>query len=224
MNLKKENKLSKRKSHLLVFGSFLFVLGVVLIGIKVCNRVSFEVEEKKEIQSFYEIQKDIVNETQQKEEPQTENETIEEPIAELVSTKVSYVAVLKIPALGLEKGLCSIGSYCNNVNRNIEILKESTFPDKEKSNLILVSHSGTSSISYFKHLDKLAINDTLSLIYKGKEYVYKIVNIYDIPKNGTANIVRNLEKRTLTLITCRKNTDKQMIIISELMEEKEYEK
>ena len=42
-------------------------------------------------------------------------------------------------------------------------------------------------------------------------------NIYDVEKTGTANIVRNAEKNTLTLITCRHNTNKQIVIICELI-------
>ena len=57
------------------------------------------------------------------------------------------------------------------------------------------------------------------LLYtSGSEYKYKVVNQYDIEKTGTANIVRNAEKSTLTLITCRHNTNKQIIYICELVE------
>ena len=43
-------------------------------------------------------------------------------------------------------------------------------------------------------------------------------DFYDIDKTGTANIVRNAEKNTLTLITCRHNTNKQIVYICELVE------
>ena len=41
--------------------------------------------------------------------------------------------------------------------------------------------------------------------------------MYDIEKTGTANIIRNKEKTTLTLITCRHNTNKQIVVICELI-------
>ena len=91
-------------------------------------------------------------------------------------------------------------------------------PDKENGNVILAGHSGNSSISFFKNLYKLSINDDVSIFYNGSEYKYKIVNSYDIEKTGKANIVRNIEKSTLTLITCRQNTNKQIIYICELVE------
>ena len=51
-----------------------------------------------------------------------------------------------------------------------------------------------------------------------KEYIYKMVNSYEIEKNGYAHILRNAEKTTLTLITCKHNTNKQLIVICELVE------
>ena len=44
------------------------------------------------------------------------------------------------------------------------------------------------------------------------------VNSYEIEKNGYAHIVRNAEKSTLTLITCKHNTNKQIVVIWELVE------
>ena len=92
-------------------------------------------------------------------------------------------------------------------------------PDKINGNLILVAHSGTSSVSYFKNLHKLVTNDIAYIHYMGKVYTYKLVNTYDIEKTGEATIIRNSSKNTLTLITCRRNTNKQTVFIFELKED-----
>ena len=60
--------------------------------------------------------------------------------------------------------------------------------------------------------------ETVKVSYNGKEYIYKMVNSYEIEKNGYAHILRNAEKTTLTLITCKHNTNKQLIVICELVE------
>ena len=52
----------------------------------------------------------------------------------------------------------------------------------------------------------------------GRTYNYKLVNTYEIEKTGTAHIKRNGEKNTLTLITCKHNTNKQLVFIFELNE------
>ena len=72
-------------------------------------------------------------------------------------------------------------------------------------NLILASHSGTSSISFFKNLYKLELNDDVYVNYNNKDYHYKVTDIYTDIKDGDIGIRRNKNKTTLTLITCTKN-------------------
>lgn len=211
---KNQNKIKKgNKSQLLIVGSLLILLGVGIIGGKYLYNFIQDKKEEQLIDTFYEEQEEIEEDT---------NEDVEEDTTpEVTSTNpstVNYIAVIKIPKLGLEKGLCSKGSYCNNVNRNIQILNESDYPDKEKGNVMLAGHSGNGRVSYFKNLYKLTTNDEVNIFYNGSEYKYKVVNMYDVEKTGTANIVRNAEKNTLTLITCRHNTNKQIIVICELVE------
>jgi len=201
------------KSQLLIVGSLLIILGFGIIGGKYLYNYLQNKNEEKLIDVFYEEQEEIEEDTNTEE--QVETPTEEKPKS---SSKVNYVAVIKIPKIGLEKGLCAKGTYCNNVNRNIQILNESDYPDKEKGNVMLAGHSGNGRVSYFRKLDKLSQDDEVSIFYNGSEYKYKVVNQYDIEKNGTANIVRNAEKSTLTLITCRHNTNKQIVIICELVE------
>lgn len=129
-----------------------------------------------------------------------------------------YVGYIKIPKINLEHGFTAKDSKYNNVNKNIYVHPTSNYPNEKNSNLILASHSGTSSISYFKKLYKLDTNDDIYITYEGKEYHYKVTKIYTEEKDGTVAIRRNLKKNTLTLITCTKN-DKttQTIYICELV-------
>lgn len=210
---------NQRKSQLFIVGSFLIIIGVGILGGKIVNNYLDKKQEQDLINDFYEEQEEYVVDV-----PVMEEELVKEEVAEQEEKKetttptINYIAVIKIPKIGLEKGLASKGSYWNNVNRNIEILSESDMPDVDKGNVILASHSGNSSISYFRKLNKLQNDDIVSIVYNGKEYKYKMVNSYEIEKNGYAHIVRNAEKSTLTLITCKHNTDKQIVVICELVE------
>ncbi len=209
---RKENNNSKgRKGQLIIVGSFLILLGISVVGGKYLYNYLLDRAEDIKIEEFYEMQETIDDETIIEETPTEEKQ--EEPKQD----NTNYIAVIKIPKIGLEKGLCEKGSYCNNVNRNIQILKESTYPDIPNGNFILAGHSGTGRVSYFRNLYKLEQDDEVSIFYQGKEYKYKVVNMYDIEKTGIANIVRNKEKTTLTLITCRHNTNKQIVVICELI-------
>ncbi len=210
---------NQRKGQLLIVGSFLIIIGIGILGGKIVNNYLDKKQEQDLINDFYEQQEEYVVDV-----PVMEEELVKEEVAEQEEKKetttptINYIAVIKIPKIGLEKGLASKGSYWNNVNRNIEILSESDMPDVENGNVILAGHSGNSGVSYFRKLNKLQNDDTVSIVYNGKEYKYKMVNSYEIEKNGYAHIVRNAEKSTLTLITCKHNTNKQIVVICELVE------
>lgn len=213
--LKQKEKIkNKRKSQLIIFGSFLIIIGNIMIISKFLYNY-FQIQTEKDlIDKFYyeeKIKKKIVEEESTSNNEQNKN----------VTTDNEYIGILKITKIGLEKGLVSKNSYYNNVNRNIFILNESDMPDKEKGNVILAGHSGNGRISFFKNLYKLEINDYVSIFYNGSEYKYKVVNLYEIEKTGKANIVRNVEKSTLTLITCKQNTNKQIVYICELIDVRE---
>lgn len=215
--LKRKNKIKNNKgskSQLIVVGSLLIVLGTLIIGGKYLYNYLETKNEEQLIDTFFEEQKEIIEDTT----PEVPEEKVETEKPQPTKTKIDYFAVIKIPKIGLEKGLANKGSYYNNVNRNILVVKESDMPDKDKGNVILAGHSGSGRTAYFKNLHKLVRDDEVSIFYNGSEYKYKVVNQYDIEKNGTANIVRNAEKSTLTLITCRHNTNKQIIYICELVE------
>ena len=210
---------NQRKGQLLIVGSFLIIIGIGILGGKLVNNYLDKKQEQDLINNFYEQQEEYVVDVPVMEEELVKEEDVEqEEKKETTTPTINYIAVIKIPKIGLEKGLASKGSYWNNVNRNIEILSESDMPDVENGNVILAGHSGNSGVSYFRKLNKLQNDDTVSIVYNGKEYKYKMVNSYEIEKNGYAHIVRNAEKSTLTLITCKHNTNSQIVVICELVE------
>lgn len=150
-------------------------------------------------------------------QPAEETPTTEEPKEEVKKIDYEpYIAVLKIPKINLERGFYDKNSSLNNVDYNILFHTASNYPSEEKGNVILASHSGSSSISYFKKLYLLEKGDIAYLTYKGTTYTYEVVNIYNEEKTGSINIYRNKEKNTLTLITCTKDDDtKQTVYILE---------
>ena len=199
--------MKRNKSWLIIIGSFLILGGAGLIGYDYYSNKLMDNEENKAIEEFYQVEEveEIIEEPKQEEVKEEKQEE-----------KINYIAVLKIPKIKLVRGLVDRNSYLNNVKYNVEILKDSASPEEQNGNVILAAHSGNARISYFRNLDKLVLGDDISLEYKSKIYKYKIVDIYLIDKTGTAEIIRNKNKNTLTLITCKHNTNKQIIIIAEL--------
>ena len=198
--------MKKNKSWLLIIGSFLILGGIGLIFYDYYLNMKLNNQEEQAIEEFYSIEEteeDIIEEPQKVEE-------VKEQI------KINYIAVLKIPKINLERGLVDPNSYLNNVNHNLEILEGSNMPDQKNSNLIIAGHSGSARISFFRNLNKLTLNDEIFVDYKNDTYKYKVVDIYEIEKTGTAEIIKKKNTTTITLITCKHNTNKQIIVIAEL--------
>lgn len=128
-----------------------------------------------------------------------------------------YLGILEIKSIKLKRGFYDINSKLNDVDKNIEVIESSLMPNIKNSNLILASHSGNSDISYFKNLDKLKLGDIASVYYHKNKYDYKLVNYYEVIKSGKVQIIKNNDVNNLTLITCKKNSDKQIVYIFELI-------
>ena len=124
----------------------------------------------------------------------------------------NYIAILEIPSINLRKGLIEQNSKYNNVKYNVEIITSSTLPDTENGNLILASHNGASYISYFKNLSKMNIGDKIYIYYNSYRYEYILSKTYDVKKTGEIEIHRDYNKTTITLITCKKNTNDEQVV------------
>ena len=225
-----ENKTRKKYISTVISVLVLFI-GICILGSTYFNTKKHEVFDEmnelyyeqiaNEIEGLDEIEDDdettsteeeIVNPSENTESKIT---TTTKPVVNIDYTKY-YVGNISIPKIDLKRGFVSKDSKYNNVNRNIYIVPESDYPDKEGGNFILASHSGTSSISFFKNLYKLTLGDKVDITKKKKNYTYIITNIYTDLKDGDVAIKRNKNKTTLTLITCtRGDKTTQTIYICE---------
>lgn len=149
-------------------------------------------------------------------------EQVEEPAEESPQdnyTYEEYLGVVDIPKINFYKGFYSKTSSLNNVKFNLFVLAVSDYPDAERGNLIIAGHSGNYNNSYFRNLYLLDVGDDVIIHYNNKKYVYEIAKYYYVDKVGTARIIRDNSKTTLTLITCTKDDSKhQTIYISYLKE------
>lgn len=174
-----------------------------------------EIEEEITEEQNNNVEEEINNEQNENEEEEVDDTSNKETV---IKEKVTYIGYLTIPKINLKKGFTTKESKYNTVSKNIQILSASDYPDKENGNVIIAAHSGNLAVSYFKQLYLLNIGDYAYIEYNGVKYTYKIVNIYNIEKTGKAEIIRNKNVSTLTLITCTKDNKKtQTIYISELI-------
>lgn len=219
----------------IIIGVIISILGLLIIGSDYYLSLKHEVFDDMK-KAYYDQNVDISNGLEEingnnqediSNDEETNDSDNQEPIVEPDNEKnnnqnvENYIAYLRIPKIELNRGLYNITSTLNNVNKNIYVHPASTFPNNVSgNNLILASHSGSSSISYFKKLYKLELEDDVYLEYNGKTYHYKIKNIYAVPKDGTVALRVKQDVSTISLITCTKGDSKtQTIYICELINE-----
>ncbi len=174
-----------------IISILLFFLGLLLCG---SYHIYYYFAEEK--------QEEIVNDYMEKEETKKE-----EP--------KHILGILEIPVIHFQKPFYDIESEDNNVNKNIQVLKGSMMPNNAGKTLFLAAHSGNSYLGYFKELIKLQKEDLLIIHYQGQKYSYYINDIYELPKNGTIEIIKNSKENYLVLTTC--HNDKQLVITAKLL-------
>lgn len=209
--------MEKRKNKSLIFE----ILGFLILSIVLfVNIYYFVINEKTVIKEDIKIEEYIQETNTELVENTDAEKTKEETKQE--TPKIEYLMVLEIPKINLKKGLNNINSKYNNVSYNIQILKESSMPDIENGNLILAGHNGSSSVSFFRNLEKLKKDNDVFIYYNGFKYRYKIDKFYDVNKTGKVSIKREY-KTSITLITCKKGTnDKQVVYIGYLVDKQAY--
>ena len=206
----------KSEEAILIVGSLLLIIALVLfhyekileINNEIYNNIQSKIyQENKKNNLIVNIDVDYITET----DINIDNKDVTD------KPQVNYLAFLEIPKINLNQGILPKTSYYNNVNYHIQILDISDLPDVINGNMVLASHSGSSNIAYFKNLYKLTKDDMAYIIYNNKKYSYQIVNIYNQVKKGSLNIYRDINKTTLTLITCTKDDkNSQTVYILEL--------
>lgn len=201
---------------------FQVAAGVILIISGIPLLLSNYIKEKRDV-VFSEMNLALSEINTRNIENDEEKPIVEEPTEEVKEDNNNYIyeeylGVLDIPKINFYKGFYSKTSSLNNVQFNLFVLKESDYPDVVNGNLIIAGHSGNYNNSYFNDLYKLSIDDTVTVHYQGKDYIYKITKIYNEKKTGTVRILRNRNKTSLTLITCTNGDNyHQTIYIAELI-------
>lgn len=211
--------IEKIKDNLItIIGILLIIISISIVMYDNYKDNQKVLENVELVENFFEIENNPVEE--QKEEVVIKDEEDKKTSS---SPTYNYIAVLEIPSIKLKRGLVDYKSKYNNVKYNIQIIEHSQMPDIENSNLILAGHNGTSNVSFFNDLDKLKEDSLVYVYYNNIKYIYKINNNYEVKKDGKVEIIRNRNKTTITLITCKKDSkDKQLVYIGYLVDKVEY--
>ena len=211
----KKRKIKNRKlSRVFIIGSLFILLGISIISLKIFSNYYLDEQEDKAIQEFLVYIPDTtvkvdISTTTIKEEKET--------------VTYNYIAVLEIPKINLKRGLFPINDKNNNVDKNVEILKNSDMPNVTNGTLALAGHSGNSRIAYFHRLYKLKENDQVFIYYQNEKYIYQVSKIERQDKDGTINFTKTKDTTELILTTCdQQNKGKQIVVVAKLVDKIPY--
>ena len=160
----------------------------------------------------------IINEIMDISTPITRNNTISEEVIPSDNNSVvcNDCGVLEIPIINLSKLFFPMDNPNNNVDKNVQVLDGSLFPDQENSILALAAHSGYGYEAFFDDLDQLSIGNDINIYYHHIKYNYQIIKIYKEIKDGNISIEHSNDQ-LLVLTTCdKKDKTKQLVIVAKL--------
>ncbi len=205
----RKNKLINKKKHEVSSNTIAMISSIViLLGLFI---FSYNYTKSKKILAYEQMNNIFYEDHSKTEKKENKKQQKEEKIQEQEEKKEiitnDYIGYLEIPKIKLKKGFVSKKSSDNDVEKNIFIVEQSTYPDKEKGNFIIAAHSGTGWKAFFNDLYQLEQGNEIYVTYKNKKYTYKIADIYKQKKTGTIAIYRDYNKTTLTLVTCTNNDD-----------------
>lgn len=209
-------KKEKNKSRFSKIGSFLIIGSLSIFAFY--NIYNYSVN-KSEEQMAEEVINKPVEET-----PVINNEesTAIEEKKENKQETYNYIGVLEIPKINFKRGFLDIKDKNNHVNKNIQVLENSTMPDVDGGLMVIAGHSGSGRVSFFNKLDKLKVKDQIFIYYKNIKYVYEISKYYEENKDGDIAIDKS-STSTLVLTTCSQtNKNKQIVINAKLIEKIDY--
>ena len=223
LDLKKlKNKINKKqyklkKSQLCILGSLLAIIGIFFLSANHLRQLKNEVFSKMQlsmIDNSNDIDVLVEDIPEVKEKDKRDKPVKKEEEKEIDYSK--YTGILEIPRISLKRGFYNVGHRYNDIEHNVTVISGSSMPDVVNGNLMLMAHSGDAYISFFAFLYRLKVGDLAYVTYNGNKYKYQIVNIYNIPKNGSLVVTRNMDRTTLTMVTCTKDSEtEQTVYIAE---------
>lgn len=217
-----KRKFKKIPENIALLSAILVVIGLLLLSynyVQAKRLIAYQYMDSM----FYEEEQEEVEQLSEREdeEHQKNVENIQDDQEQKISSiakNYQYIGYLEIPKIKFRRGFVEKDTKENNVEKNLFIANNSTYPDVENGNMIIAAHSGNSYKSFFRNLYKLEKGDTAKIEYANKLYTYQVEKIYEVEKTGRIAIKRDYNKTCLTLITCTKDNDsKQTVYILNLI-------
>ena len=134
----------------------------------------------------------------------TDLEACEEPAADLTAYGIEdeIIGVLEIPAMELTMPVY-LGASDAHLAAGAAVLGNTSAPiGGDNTNCVIAGHRGWRGADYFRHIDKLAVGDTVRLTNLWETLTYTVADIQIIQPHQIERIKIQSNRDLLTLLTC----------------------
>ncbi len=134
----------------------------------------------------------------------TDLEACEEPAADLTAYGIEdeIIGVLAIPAMELIMPVY-LGASDAHLAAGAAVLGNTSAPiGGDNTNCVIAGHRGWKDVDYFRHIDRLAVGDTVTLTNLWETLTYTVADIQIIQPHEVDKIKIQQGRDLLTLITC----------------------
>ena len=131
-------------------------------------------------------------------------EASEEPAADLTAYGIEdeILGVLEIPAMELTMPVY-LGASDDHLAAGAAVLGNTSVPiGGDNTNCVIAGHRGWRGADYFRHIDKLAVGDTVKLTNLWETLTYTVADIQIIQPHEVDKIKIQQGRDLLTLLTC----------------------
>ena len=131
-------------------------------------------------------------------------EACEEPAADLIAYGIEdeIIGVLEIPAMELTMPVY-LGASDAHLAAGAAVLGNTSAPiGGNNTNCVIAGHRGWKGADYFRHIDKLAVGDTVKLTNLWETLTYTVADIQIIQPHEVEKIKIQQGRDLLTLLTC----------------------
>ena len=165
-------------------------------------------EERKPEQEYPELLADLQTYNQriytEKQSGLVDLEACEEPAADLTAYGIDdeISGVLEIPAMELTMPVY-LGASDDHLAAGAAVLGNTSAPiGGVNTNCVIAGHRGWKGADYFRHIDKLAVGDTVRLTNLWETLTYMVADIQIIQPHEVEKIKIQQGRDLLTLLTC----------------------
>lgn len=131
-------------------------------------------------------------------------EACEEPAADLTAYGIEdeIIGVLEIPTMELTMPIY-LGASDDHLAAGAAVLGNTSAPiGGNNTNCVIAGHRGWHGADYFRHIDKLAVGDTVKLTNLWETLTYTVADIQIIQPHEIEKIKIQQGRDLLTLLTC----------------------